>query len=129
MKKLWSEGIRADREQNSGGENSILGTASYFLDNLERVSKPDYVPTNEDVLRLRRATQGADELKITFVPEKDSTLYKFVKQPLDLHIVDVGGQAQPVMRCEKQSLHRASLALVRHYFEVDRGGAVTVTTS
>lgn len=52
---------------------------SYFFDELERIARPDYVPSHQDILHCRKATKGITEctININNVP--------FV-------FVDVGGQ-------------------------------------
>ena len=36
-----------------------------FFENLERLSQPGYIPTNEDILHARQATQGVQERSIS----------------------------------------------------------------
>lgn len=54
-------------------------SVSYFFDELERIARPDYVPSHQDILHCRKATKGITEctININNVP--------FV-------FVDVGGQ-------------------------------------
>lgn len=59
----------------------LLGNAQYFIDNLKRISNPDYVPTVDDVLKSRNKTTGIQE---TTVEMKD--------EHITLNICDVGGQ-------------------------------------
>jgi len=66
---------KADAAQLQGGVGGVI----YYLDNVERIAKDDFVPTNEDVLKARRKTTGIVES--TFVVNK----VKFT-------LVDVGGQ-------------------------------------
>jgi hypothetical protein len=54
-------------------------SASYFFDGLNRLAREDYVPTEDDVLRLRKKTTGIIETK-------------FDAGSLGFHMVDVGGQ-------------------------------------
>lgn len=51
---------------------------SYF-EHLDRIANPNYKPTDEDVLRARRLTVGAEEIKF----QLDGYLF---------HVIDVGGQ-------------------------------------
>lgn len=51
----------------------------YFFNNLERISRPDYIPTNKDILHCRKATKGITE----FVIPINNIPFLFV---------DVGGQ-------------------------------------
>lgn len=50
-----------------------------FLDNLERLCHEDYIPTEEDVLRVRMKSTGARE-------------YHFVMENMNIRMFDVGGQ-------------------------------------
>ena len=59
----------------------LLGNAQYFIDSLERISNPNYVPTVDDVLKARLKTTGIQE---TVVEMKD--------EHITLNICDVGGQ-------------------------------------
>ena len=68
-------------------------SAKYYLDSLHRIAAPDYLPTEQDILRVREpTTAGIIE-------------YSFDKQGIRYTILDVGGQ-----RSEKQKKWM-------HYFE------------
>ncbi|KAF5376313.1 hypothetical protein D9615_008464 [Tricholomella constricta] len=43
--------------------------AIYFLDSLDRISAPEYMPTNEDILRSRVLTTGITETKFAVGPQ------------------------------------------------------------
>ncbi|XP_075913163.1 guanine nucleotide-binding protein subunit alpha-11-like isoform X2 [Petromyzon marinus] len=60
-------------------EFQISDSAKYYLDALSRVSAPDYVPTEQDVLRVRVPTTGIIE-------------YPFDLKNVVFRMVDVGGQ-------------------------------------
>lgn len=51
----------------------------YFFNNLERIARPDYTPTNRDILHCRKATKGISEYVIPI----NNVPFLFV---------DVGGQ-------------------------------------
>ncbi|KDN45450.1 G-alpha-domain-containing protein [Tilletiaria anomala UBC 951] len=55
-----------------------LGPTTYFLDHLTRVVQPEYVPTDQDILRARARTVGVTEETVTI-------------SHLRCHIFDVGG--------------------------------------
>lgn len=57
----------------------IDDSTKYFFENLERLSQPDYIPSNEDILHARQQTQGVQEKRISV----NSYNYR---------IIDVGGQ-------------------------------------
>ncbi|XP_044317410.1 guanine nucleotide-binding protein subunit alpha homolog [Drosophila rhopaloa] len=78
IRRLWQDrGIRRAFERRR--EFQISDSVSYFLDEIERLAKPDYVPTHKDILHCRKATKGVYEfcVKVQNIP--------FV-------FVDVGGQ-------------------------------------
>ncbi|EDW27216.1 GL21168 [Drosophila persimilis] len=78
IRRLWQDrGIRRAYERRR--EFQISDSVSYFLDEIDRLAKPDYVPTNKDILHCRKATKGVYEfcVKVQNIP--------FV-------FVDVGGQ-------------------------------------
>lgn len=50
-----------------------------FLDDVDRISEADYLPTEQDVLRVRVPTTGVHE-------------YLFILQNINFTMVDVGGQ-------------------------------------
>lgn len=54
-------------------------SVEYFLNNLDRISRPDYIPTNKDILHCRKATKGITEFVITI-------------NNIPFLFVDVGGQ-------------------------------------
>jgi len=57
----------------------INDTAHYFFDNILTFLKPDYIPSTDDILRVRVRSTGIEEAEFKY----DKTIYKFV---------DVGGQ-------------------------------------
>ncbi|XP_037731656.1 guanine nucleotide-binding protein subunit alpha homolog isoform X1 [Drosophila subpulchrella] len=78
IQRLWQDrGIRRAFERRR--EFQISDSVSYFLDEIERLAEPDYVPTHKDILHCRKATKGVYEfcVKVQNIP--------FV-------FVDVGGQ-------------------------------------
>jgi len=54
-------------------------TAEYFFEGIERFSKEDYVPTVDDVLRVRVRSTGIEEAVFSF-------------ETVSFRVVDVGGQ-------------------------------------
>ncbi|CEP17835.1 hypothetical protein [Parasitella parasitica] len=78
VKLLWNdEGVR--RAYNKKNEYQLHASAEYFLDAIDRISQPEYVPNDQDLLRARVKTTGITETKIK-VGE------------LTYRMVDVGGQ-------------------------------------
>uniref|UniRef100_A0A182F597 Guanine nucleotide-binding protein subunit alpha homolog n=3 Tax=Nyssorhynchus TaxID=44543 RepID=A0A182F597_ANOAL len=75
---LWTDGaIRKAYDRRR--EFQISDSVSYFLDELDRVSRLDYVPTHRDILHCRKATKGVFEFTIRI-------------QNIPFVFVDVGGQ-------------------------------------
>uniref|UniRef100_A0A8C9SRQ8 Guanine nucleotide-binding protein subunit alpha n=2 Tax=Scleropages formosus TaxID=113540 RepID=A0A8C9SRQ8_SCLFO len=60
-------------------EYQLSDSTSYYLDALDRISKATYVPTEQDILRVRVPTTGIIE-------------YPFHLQNVTFRMVDVGGQ-------------------------------------
>ncbi|KAL0323690.1 UNVERIFIED_CONTAM: Guanine nucleotide-binding protein alpha-1 subunit [Sesamum calycinum] len=68
-----------------GNELQVPDCAHYFMENLQRLSDADYVPTKEDVLYARVRTTGVVEIQFSPVGEnkKSGEVYR---------LFDVGGQ-------------------------------------
>jgi len=83
MKNLWNDkGIQAafaKRSEMSTKGYHIPDSTQYFLDALDRITVPDYIPSNEDVLRCRVKTVSVVE-------------HEFLYNGTYLRMVDVGGQ-------------------------------------
>ncbi|CAG9862368.1 unnamed protein product [Phyllotreta striolata] len=76
--KLWRDsGIKRAYERRR--EFQLSDSVEYFLDNLERISRPDYSPTNRDILHCRKATKGITECVVPI-------------NGIPFIFVDVGGQ-------------------------------------
>jgi GTPase SAR1 family protein len=78
MKRLWSDGgvqsafLRASEYQ-------LNDSAQYFLDRLDEISKQDYLPSTQDILRTRVKTTGIVEIN-------------FLLKDMNFRVFDVGGQ-------------------------------------
>ncbi|XP_029469510.1 guanine nucleotide-binding protein subunit alpha-11-like [Rhinatrema bivittatum] len=78
IQSLWNDpGIQLCYERRR--EYHLLDSANYYLSNLERIAQEGYLPTDEDILRIRMPTTGINE-------------YCFSVEKMQLRIVDVGGQ-------------------------------------
>eukprot|EP01101_Sappina_pedata_P013359 TRINITY_DN9624_c0_g1_i1.p1 TRINITY_DN9624_c0_g1~~TRINITY_DN9624_c0_g1_i1.p1 ORF type:complete len:361 (-),score=96.74 TRINITY_DN9624_c0_g1_i1:7-1089(-) len=76
--RFWNDkSIQATWERNN--EYQLSDSAPYFLTEADVFTKPDYSPTDEDVLRARVKTTGINEVEFPIEAE----VYK---------MVDVGGQ-------------------------------------
>ncbi|MED6264109.1 Guanine nucleotide-binding protein G(i) subunit alpha-1 [Characodon lateralis] len=78
IQRLWTDGGIQECFSRSR-EYQLNDSAAYYLNDLERLSAPSYVPTQQDVLRTRVKTTGIVETHFTF---KD----------LHFKMFDVGGQ-------------------------------------
>lgn len=78
IKSLWDDpGIKECYDRRR--EYQLTDSAKYYLDNLDRISQPDYLPTLQDILRVRVPTTGIVE-------------YPFDLDSIIFRMVDVGGQ-------------------------------------
>jgi len=78
LKKLWKdEAIQLTFENRA--HYQLTDSASYFLDKLDEIASPGYIPTHQDVLRCRVRTTGIVE-------------NNFVIEGNHFKIFDVGGQ-------------------------------------
>ncbi|XP_015422698.1 PREDICTED: guanine nucleotide-binding protein G(z) subunit alpha [Myotis davidii] len=78
MRRLWAD-PGAQTCFGRSNEYHLEDNAAYYLNDLERIAAPDYIPTVEDILRSRDMTTGIVENKFTF-------------KELTFKMVDVGGQ-------------------------------------
>ncbi|XP_043909681.1 guanine nucleotide-binding protein subunit alpha-11-like [Protopterus annectens] len=78
IKDLWADdGIKKCYDRRN--EFHLLDSAAYLFTELDRIAADRYVPTEQDVLRVRVPTTGINE-------------YSFTVEGMHLRIVDVGGQ-------------------------------------
>uniref|UniRef100_T1J8S3 G protein alpha i subunit n=1 Tax=Strigamia maritima TaxID=126957 RepID=T1J8S3_STRMM len=78
MKRLWMDSGVLHCFSRSR-EYQLNDSASYYLNALDRISAPGYIPTQQDVLRTRVKTTGIVETHFTF-------------KELHFKMFDVGGQ-------------------------------------
>ncbi|KAJ6249069.1 guanine nucleotide-binding protein g(o) subunit alpha [Anaeramoeba flamelloides] len=78
VESLWAdESIKEMYEQRSLIQ--IPSSTNYFLDSLERISKNDYLPNDNDIIMCRIPTTGINQVQ-------------FEDQGLQWSLIDVGGQ-------------------------------------
>lgn len=84
IEMLWKDAA-IQETYSRGNELQVPDCAHYFMDNLERLSDANYVPTKEDVLYARIRTTGVVEIQFSPVGEnkKSGEVYR---------LFDVGGQ-------------------------------------
>lgn len=75
---LWKDGgVQSCFERSN--EYQLIDCAKYFLDKVHLIKQPDYMPTEQDILRCRVLTSGIFETKFTV-------------DKVNFHMFDVGGQ-------------------------------------
>ncbi|CAG9538873.1 unnamed protein product [Cercopithifilaria johnstoni] len=79
LKKLWADKQVRKNVHERGSEFHIAESTAYFLDSIDRISLPDYKPTQKDILLSRIKTTGIVEVK-------------FKIKNVNFRIFDVGGQ-------------------------------------
>ncbi|XP_033335549.2 G protein alpha q subunit isoform X7 [Megalopta genalis] len=78
IKDLWADaGIEQCYDRRR--EYQLTDSAKYYLSDLERIEKPEFLPTEQDILRARAPTTGIIE-------------YPFDLDSIIFRMVDVGGQ-------------------------------------
>ncbi|XP_004613019.1 guanine nucleotide-binding protein subunit alpha-14 [Sorex araneus] len=78
IKELWQDpGIQECYDRRR--EYQLSDSAKYYLSDIDRIAKPSFVPTQQDVLRVRVPTTGIIE-------------YPFDLENIIFRMVDVGGQ-------------------------------------
>ncbi|KAL7985208.1 hypothetical protein Chor_003778 [Crotalus horridus] len=66
IKRLWRDpGVQACFSRSR--EYQLNDSASYYLNDLDRISQQNYIPTQQDVLRTRVKTTGIDDARQLFV--------------------------------------------------------------
>ncbi|CAH1762088.1 9579_t:CDS:2 [Entrophospora sp. SA101] len=77
IKELWADDA-IKKCYDHAAEIGLQDSAKYFLDNVDRISKEDYLPRDEDILQARVKTLGVSE-------------HNFQVEHLTFKIFDVGG--------------------------------------
>ena len=78
VKILWTDAGVKDLVSRSS-EYQLIDSAGYFFDNIDRIAKADYTPTQDDLLRARARTTGITEIT-------------FELSGVHWRMMDVGGQ-------------------------------------
>merc|ERR1712241_728471 len=78
IKELWMDpGIQECYDRRR--EYQLTDSAKYYLTDIDRIALPDYLPSQQDILRVRVPTTGIIE-------------YPFDLEEIRFRMVDVGGQ-------------------------------------
>ncbi|XP_014834783.1 PREDICTED: guanine nucleotide-binding protein subunit alpha-11-like isoform X1 [Poecilia mexicana] len=78
IKRVWSD-LGVQKCYDRRREFQLSDSAKYYLSDIDRITAPDYVPTLQDILRVRVPTTGIIE-------------YPFPMRSVIFRMVDVGGQ-------------------------------------
>eukprot|EP00090_Calanus_glacialis_P014205 TRINITY_DN22928_c0_g1_i1.p1 TRINITY_DN22928_c0_g1~~TRINITY_DN22928_c0_g1_i1.p1 ORF type:complete len:365 (-),score=104.15 TRINITY_DN22928_c0_g1_i1:269-1363(-) len=84
VKLLWNHATTAECVKRTN-EFQFLDSAPYFLNQTEKFASPEYIPSDEDVLRARSMTTGIVTVPFEVKAKGSSSPFKF-------ELVDVGGQ-------------------------------------
>eukprot|EP01102_Stenamoeba_stenopodia_P008812 TRINITY_DN2577_c0_g1_i2.p1 TRINITY_DN2577_c0_g1~~TRINITY_DN2577_c0_g1_i2.p1 ORF type:complete len:354 (-),score=58.61 TRINITY_DN2577_c0_g1_i2:14-1075(-) len=76
---LWGDPAISQQTMSRYREFQLSDSATYFFRRLEKISKPDYLPQEADMLRARIQTTGIVEIQFTILE-------------FNFKMVDVGGQ-------------------------------------
>uniref|UniRef100_A0A336KC17 CSON006752 protein n=1 Tax=Culicoides sonorensis TaxID=179676 RepID=A0A336KC17_CULSO len=84
---LWINDSSIRTAYNHSNEFQLIDNAKYFLDKVETITRADYIPTNEDILKSRKITNGINEVtfKIKMTKGMNTGIQTF-------KMFDVGGQ-------------------------------------
>lgn len=79
---LWGDaGVRECYSRSH--EYQLLDSAKYFLDRVEEIRKPDYIPSDQDILRCRVVTTSIQHIQFDVADAGN---------PVQFSVFDVGGQ-------------------------------------
>ena len=70
MKKLWND-VGVQQCFARSNEYQLNDSAKYFLDKLDEIGSPQYLPSIQDILRTRVKTTGIVEINFTFKGTKE----------------------------------------------------------
>ncbi|GBP66736.1 Guanine nucleotide-binding protein G(f) subunit alpha [Eumeta japonica] len=86
VRSLWQDGGVRECFRRSN-EYQLIDSAEYFLDRIDLISKPEYMPSDADILRCRQKTTGIQ--KIEFKVKVPKSMQGGVQ---NFWMFDVGGQ-------------------------------------
>lgn len=79
IKELWKDPTIQRIYETRDQIIQLNDSASYFFDNIERFMEPNYLPSNDDILRARVRSTGIEEAQFSF-------------ESMTFRMCDVGGQ-------------------------------------
>ncbi|CAH8570585.1 unnamed protein product [Heterobilharzia americana] len=81
--EIWRDpGVQ--RAYTRASEFQLFDSATYFMRRMDAIRKPDYIPTDQDILRCRKMTDSISELQFDIQTGRKSSVR--------FRIVDVSGQ-------------------------------------
>jgi len=106
VKVLWNDSAIQKTWKAAPGYQLQMVHLDYLMDNLDRISKPDYIPSNEDMLRARQRTTG--EQTTSFIIEKNGW-----------DLIDVGGQKPERVKWESIITSKESVNAIIFFAALD----------
>ncbi|KAK4470166.1 hypothetical protein MN116_005747 [Schistosoma mekongi] len=81
--EIWSDpGVQ--RAYTRANEFHLFDSATYFMRRFDVIRRPDYIPTDQDILRCRKVTDSITELQFDIRTGRKSSVH--------FRIIDVSGQ-------------------------------------
>lgn len=118
---IWScdviknDGVALSQKMDSE-KDQLDPNAVHFLDSMDRICAPGYIPTDEDILKQRRSTSGSHKMMFDFDPAKyDETGYV-----QHWEITDIGGQVHERHLWAEQSQDLTGLIYVLSLSDFDQ---------
>jgi len=106
VKILWQDPAIQKTWAAAPGYQLQIGHMDYLMENLERITKPDFIPTNDDVLRARQRTTG----------EQTTAL---VIDKVGWEMIDVGGQRPERSKWESILMSKESINAIIFFGALD----------
>ncbi|XP_061097749.1 guanine nucleotide-binding protein subunit alpha-14-like isoform X2 [Conger conger] len=76
IRRLWSDaGIRACYSRRR--EFKLLDSTEYYMDDLDRIAAPGYIPTDQDILRAKTSLRGLEECAFDMGQHCFSRIYRY----------------------------------------------------
>jgi len=106
VKVLWNDQAIQKTWKAAPGYQLQMVHIDYLMENLERISKPEYIPSNEDMLRARQRTTG--EQTTSFIIDKNGW-----------DLIDVGGQKPERVKWESIITSKESVNAIIFFAALD----------
>jgi len=106
IKVLWQDSAIQRTWKAAPGFQLQMVHYDYLMDNLERISKADYIPTHDDMLRARQRTTGEQ-------------ITSFVIEKAGWDLIDVGGQRPERTKWESIICSKESVSGIIYFAALD----------